>query len=101
MDKSMIVLGLLKILLIIIVAVIVMPPVGQAVHQTFAPDQIDFAIITTIVGGTVGGYICYAGAHRLLDKGAVGPENIDEVAKAATKGIVVVGIMRYVLFLAF
>ena len=57
MDKSMIVLGLLKIILIIIVAVIVMPPVGQAVHQTFAPDQIDFAIITTIVGGTVGGYI--------------------------------------------
>ena len=101
MDKSMIVLGLLKIILIIIVAVIVMPPVGQAVHQTFAPDQIDFAIITTIVGGTVGGYICYAGAHRLLDKGAVGPENIDEVARAATKGIVVVGIMRYVLFLAF
>lgn len=101
MDKSMIVLGLLKILLIIIVAVIVMPPVGQAVQQTFAPDQIDFAIITTIVGGTVGGYICYAGAHRLLDKGAVGPENINEVAKAATKGIVVVGIMRYVLFLAF
>jgi len=93
--------GLLKIILIIIVAVIVMPPVGQAVHQTFAPDQIDFAIITTIVGGTVGGYICYAGAHRLLDKGAVGPENIDEVARAATKGIVVVGIMRYVLFLAF
>ena len=50
------------------------------------------------MGGTVGGYICYAGAHRLLNKGAVGPENIDEVAKAATKGIVVVGIMRYVLF---
>ena len=87
--------------MIVIVAFIVMPPVGQAVQQTFAPDQIDFAIITTIVGGTVGGYICYAGAHRLLDKGAVGPENIDEVARAATKGIVVVGIMRYVLFLAF
>lgn len=101
MDKSMIVLGLLKIALIVIVAFIAMPPVGQAVQQTFAPDQIDFAIITTIVGGTVGGYICYAGAHRLLDKGAVGPENVEEVAKAATKGIVVVGIMRYVLFLAF
>lgn len=100
MDKSMIFLGLLKIALIIIVAAIVMPPVGLAVHQTFLPDQIDFAAITTIVGGTVGGYICYAGAHRLLDKGTVGPEHIDEVAKAATKGIVVVGIMRYVLFLA-
>lgn len=100
MDKSMIFLGLLKIALIIIVAAIVMPPVGLAVHQTFLPDQIDFAAITTIVGGTVGGYICYAGAHRLLDKGTVGPEHIDEVARAATKGIVVVGIMRYVLFLA-
>lgn len=101
MDKSMIVLGLLKIALIVIVAFIAMPPVGLAIHQTFAPEQIDFAIITTIVGGTVGGYICYAGAHRLLDKGAVGPENVSEVAKAATKGIVVVGVMRYVLFLAF
>ncbi|MCH4244902.1 NRAMP family divalent metal transporter [Acinetobacter gerneri] len=100
MDKSMILFGLLKIALIIIVAAIVVPPVGLAVHQTFLPDQIDFAAITTIVGGTVGGYICYAGAHRLLDKGTVGPEHIDEVAKAATKGIIVVGIMRYILFLA-
>ena len=83
----MIVLGLLKILLIIIVAVIVMPPVGQAVQQTFAPDQIDFAIITTIVGGTVGGYICYAGAHRLLDKGAVGPENINELPKLRPRAL--------------
>ena len=83
----MIVLGLLKILLIIIVAVIVMPPVKQAVQQTFAPDQIDFAIITTIVGGTVGGYICYAGAHRLLDKGAVGPENINEVTKLRPRAL--------------
>ncbi|TCM60666.1 Mn2+/Fe2+ NRAMP family transporter [Acinetobacter calcoaceticus] len=100
MDKSMIFLGLLKIALIIIVAAIVMPPMGMAVQQTVLPDFIDFAAITTIVGGTVGGYICYAGAHRLLDKGTVGPEHIEEVARAATKGIVVVGIMRYVLFLA-
>lgn len=100
MDRSMILFGLLKITLIIIVAIIVMPPVGLAVQQTFVPDQIDFAAVTTIVGGTVGGYICYAGAHRLLDKGTVGPEHIKEVARAATKGIIVVGIMRYVLFLA-
>ena len=100
MDRSMILFGLLKIALIVIVAIIVMPPVGLAVQQTFVPDQVDFAAVTTIVGGTVGGYICYAGAHRLLDKGTVGPEHIDEVARAATKGIVVVGIMRYVLFLA-
>lgn len=99
-DKSMIFLGILKIVLIVIVAVMVAPPVADAFHQTILPSHIDFASITTIVGGTVGGYICYAGAHRLLDKGTVGAEHIDEVSRAATKGIVVVGIMRYVLFLA-
>ncbi|ENV53536.1 NRAMP family divalent metal transporter [Acinetobacter baylyi] len=99
-DKSMIILGILKIAIIVIVAFIVAPPMADAFHQTILPSHIDFASITTIVGGTVGGYICYAGAHRLLDKGTVGPEHIDEVARAATKGIVVVGIMRYVLFLA-
>ncbi|MCF8999885.1 NRAMP family divalent metal transporter [Acinetobacter nectaris] len=99
-DKSMIVLGIVKILLVVIVAVIVAPPVADAFHQTILPSHIDFASITTIVGGTVGGYICYSGAHRLLDKGAVGPENIKEVSNAATKGIIVVGIVRYVLFLA-
>lgn len=99
-DKSMIVLGVVKILLVVIVAIIVAPPLGDAFHQTILPSHIDFASITTIVGGTVGGYICYAGAHRLLDKGAVGPEHIQEVSRAATKGIIVVGIVRYVLFLA-
>ena len=99
-DKSMIFLGILKIFLIVIVAVMVAPPVADAFHQTILPSHVDFASITTIVGGTVGGYICYAGAHRLLDKGTVGAEHIDEVSRAATKGIVVVGIMRYVLFLA-
>ncbi|MEB5477738.1 NRAMP family divalent metal transporter [Acinetobacter pollinis] len=99
-DKSMMVLGIVKILIVVIVAIIVAPPVGDAFHQTILPSHIDFASITTIVGGTVGGYICYSGAHRLLDKGAVGPENIKEVSSAATKGIIVVGIVRYVLFLA-
>ncbi|MEB3753720.1 NRAMP family divalent metal transporter [Acinetobacter sp. MD2(2019)] len=99
-DKSMIILGILKIILVIIVAVIVAPPVADAFHQTILPSHVDFASITTIVGGTVGGYICYAGAHRLLDKGTVGPEHIQEVSKAATKGILVVGVMRYILFLA-
>ncbi|PPB87625.1 NRAMP family divalent metal transporter [Acinetobacter soli] len=99
-DKSMIILGILKIAIIVVVAFIVAPPMADAFHQTILPSHVDFASITTIVGGTVGGYICYSGAHRLLDKGAVGPEHIAEVSRAATKGIVVVGVMRYVLFLA-
>lgn len=99
-DRLIIVLGVLMIIMMAGVMVVTQPPVGEALFQTVMPDHINFATITTIVGGTVGGYICYAGAHRLLDKGMVGPEHIQAVSSAANKGILVVGIMRYVLFLA-
>lgn len=99
-DRLMIGLGLAMIALTLYVMFVSNPPVGEALKQSVMPDTIDFAMITTIVGGTVGGYICYAGAHRLLDKGTVGIENIQVVSSAATKGILVVGLMRYVLFLA-
>lgn len=99
-DRIIIVLGLVMIGLTLFVAFASNPPVGEALRQSVLPDTVDFAMITTIVGGTVGGYICYAGAHRLLDKGAVGVENIKVVSSAATKGILVVGLMRYILFLA-
>src|SRR5699024_2565378 len=62
--------------------------------------EINFATITTIVGGTVGGYITYAGAHRYLDSGLTGPENVKFVHRASMNGIIVVSIMRYILFLA-
>ncbi|KLN47367.1 membrane protein [Providencia rettgeri] len=99
-DRLIIGLGIVMIGLTVFVAIASNPPVGEALRQSVLPDTVDFAMITTIVGGTVGGYICYAGAHRLLDKGAVGIENIKVVSSAATKGILVVGLMRYILFLA-
>lgn len=99
-DRMIIVLGIVMILLTLFVMFASNPPIGEALKQTVLPDTINFATITTIVGGTVGGYICYAGAHRLLDKGTTGIENIDAVSSAATKGILVVGLMRYILFLA-
>ena len=73
---------------------------GEALRQTVMPSTVDFATITTIVGGTVGGYITYAGAHRLLDKGMVGMENLAAVNRAAFTGIAVTGVMRFILFLA-
>ncbi|MCD5994241.1 divalent metal cation transporter [Pseudomonas sp. CDFA 602] len=100
MDRIMMVLGLLKVCLILFAAFATHPPLGEALRQSVWPDFIDFASITTIVGGTVGGYITYAGAHRLLDRGTVGVENIEAVSKAALTGILVTGIARYVLFLA-
>jgi Mn2+/Fe2+ NRAMP family transporter len=99
-DRLIIVAGIAMIALTVYVAVMSSPPVGEALRQTVFPDQINFATITTIVGGTVGGYITYAGAHRLLDKGMTGPENIEAVTRAALTGIAVTGVMRFVLFLA-
>ncbi len=99
-DKVLIVLGLVMIALTVYVAVVSAPPIGDALRQTFVPDELNFAAITTIVGGTVGGYITYSGAHKLLDSGTTGPENVREVNRAAMNGILVTGLMRYVLFLA-
>ena len=100
MDRLIIVLGVLMIVLTFYVAVVSDPPVGDALKQTVLPETIDFAAITTIIGGTVGGYITYSGAHRLLDSGTTGPEHIREVTRGALTGIAVTGLMRFLLFLA-
>jgi Mn2+/Fe2+ NRAMP family transporter len=95
-----VVAGVVMIALTVYAAVVSQPPLGEALRQTVFPDRVDFATITTIVGGTVGGYITYAGAHRLLDKGLTGPEHLGAVSRAALTGIAVTGVMRFVLFLA-
>ncbi|OWJ77385.1 NRAMP family divalent metal transporter [Haematobacter missouriensis] len=100
LDRALIGLGLLMIAMTLAVAFASSPPVGEAVRQMILPSVIDFPTITTIVGGTVGGYITYSGAHRLLDKGLVGEENLAAVTRASLTGIAVTGVMRFVLFLA-
>ncbi|KGJ12341.1 divalent metal cation transporter [Paracoccus versutus] len=100
LDRSLIGLGLLMIAMTVIVALVSNPPVGDAMRQMVLPEIVDFATITTIVGGTVGGYITYSGAHRLLDKGLVGEQNLAAVTRASLTGIAVTGVMRFILFLA-
>jgi len=53
-----------------------------------------------LVGGTVGGYITFAGAHRLIDAGVVGIGNLPQVSRGAYTGIVFTAIIRFCLFLA-
>jgi len=100
MDWFTRILGLLMILLTLYVCVVSRPNLSLAVQKTFYPDLIDWKIILTIVGGTVGGYISFAGAHRLIESGITGKENISRVTKGAVSGIVIASVMRYVLFLA-
>lgn len=99
-DRLIIVAGIAMISLTAYVAIVSEPPLGEALRQTVFPETVNFATITTIIGGTVGGYITYAGAHRLLDKGMVGPDNLGAVSRAALTGIAVTGVMRFILFLA-
>ncbi|MCV9967679.1 divalent metal cation transporter [Pararhizobium sp. BT-229] len=100
MDRVVYVAAFIKLALILYATIVSGPPIAEALRQTVLPDVIDFATITTIVGGTVGGYITYAGAHRLLDKGTVGVENLAAVNRAALSGIAITGVLRYILFLA-
>jgi Mn2+/Fe2+ NRAMP family transporter len=57
-------------------------------------------MIVALVGGTVGGYISFAGAHRLLDANVKGINAIPQVNRSSVTGIIITAIMRYVLFLA-
>ncbi len=100
LDRIVVVLGALMILLVAYVAIVSQPPVGEALRNFVLPEQVDFLVITTLIGGTVGGYITYAGAHRLLDSGMTGPEHAAGIAKSSIIGIIVTGIMRVLLFLA-
>jgi Mn2+/Fe2+ NRAMP family transporter len=100
MDRIVIVLGFVMIAMTGYVAFASQPPLGAALRNAVLPEQVDFLAITTLVGGTVGGYITYAGAHRLLDAGVQGAGRVDEIARASVTGVLITGLMRGLLFLA-
>ena len=103
MDTLTKILGGIMIVVIFVVILIVKPPVGMAVKETFVPtapmDSI-FPAILTLLGGTVGGYITFAGAHRLIDAGITKEENLKEITKSSVMGIGIATIVRILLFLA-
>nr|MDH3155581.1 divalent metal cation transporter [Bacillus licheniformis] len=100
MDRFTLIAGFVMILLTVYVAVTTGPPVGEAITKTVMPDNIDYLAIITLVGGTVGGYITFAGGHRLLDAGVKGKDAIPEVTKSSVSGILITFVMRIALFLA-
>ncbi|MBD1383121.1 divalent metal cation transporter [Bacillus sp. IB182487] len=100
MDRFTQIAGFVMIGLMIYVAFSTAPPVGEAVVKTVVPDKIDILAIVTLVGGTVGGYITFAGGHRLLDAGIKGVDSLPEVTKSSIVGILITSVMRIALFLA-
>lgn len=100
MDWSARVLGFVMICLTLYVAISSQPPVLDAVHRSFVPVKTDITAIVTLVGGTVGGYISFAGAHRLLDAGIKGRQALPKVTRSSVTAILLASAMRILLFLA-
>ena len=99
-DSFVKLLGILMILFTLYIAISSQPPVAEALYRTVWPEKIDLLKIVTLVGGTVGGYISFAGAHRLLDAGIKGPASLPQVTQSSVTGILITSIMRFVLFFA-
>jgi Mn2+/Fe2+ NRAMP family transporter len=100
MDMFTKTLGILMIGLTLYVAFTSHPPIGEALYRTMSPEVIDTKAIITLVGGTVGGYISFAGGHRLLEAGVKGKEGLKEARRSAVTGILLASVMRILLFLA-
>ncbi len=96
-------LGAIMIVVILVVMFITKPPVGEAVVNTFVPSSgvsATVPAILTLIGGTVGGYITFSGAHRLIDGGVTGRENLSQASRSSVMGMGIAAIVRVLLFLA-
>ena len=103
MDTLTKVLGGCMIIVIFIVILIVKPPIGLAVKDTFLPSESMknlIPAILTLLGGPVGGYITFSGAHRLIDAKITKEENLDEINRSSIMGIGIATLVRILLFLA-
>lgn len=99
MDRFAQIMGAVMILIIFYTLFQANPPLADAAKQAIVPEKFDAIALVTLVGGTVGGYITFSGAHRLLDAGISGQENLKEVSKSSVTGIIVASIIRVFLFL--
>lgn len=103
MDTAAKIMGGIMIAVILVVIFVVQPPVGDALKNTFVPEtgvSPLFSAILTLMGGTVGGYITFAGAHRLIDANITGKDNLHEINKSSVTGIGIATLVRIMLFLA-
>lgn len=98
MDWFVKILGLVMLVLMLYVALTTQPPIGEIVQRTILPSTINLTSIVTLVGGTVGGYITFAGAHRLLESKQ--QLEMKEVKRSAVNGIIITASMRVLLFVA-
>ena len=99
MDKVATVLAAVILVTVLVVAVISKPPMGEVAKGVVAFDKFPtmFVVLTTLLGGSCGGYIPFSGAHRLVDGGVQGADNF---RRSVLQGVCTSGLVRILLFLA-
>ena len=100
MDVFVKILGMVMLGLTLLVVCFTAPPWTEIIYRSVIPEKIQFTAIIALVGGTVGGYISFAGAHRLLDAKNEDLLQPAQVRKQAIRGILLTACMRVLLFLA-
>ncbi|HXY41273.1 MAG TPA: NRAMP family divalent metal transporter, partial [Vicinamibacteria bacterium] len=100
MDRLSRLLGAAMILLTLAVALASRPPLLQALRASVAPGTVAMLPVLTLLGGTVGGYIPFSGAHRLLEAGVQGRAAVPQLTRSALLGVGVTAAMRVLFFLA-
>lgn len=102
MDKVATVLATVILVTVLVVAFISKPPMGEVASSLTKFNEIPsmFVALTTLLGGSCGGYIAFSGAHRLLDAGISGPSNVKHIRQSVLQGVCTSGLVRILLFLA-
>lgn len=102
-DRVVKYLGALMLLVILAVVIATKAPLGEAARNTVLPSADAgslFPAVLTLLGGTVGGYITFAGAHRLIDAGVTGEAGMKRAQRSALLGVGLAAAFRVLLFLA-
>lgn len=99
MDKVATILAAVILVTVLVVAIISKPPLGDVAVGLVSFDKFPtmFVVLTTLLGGSCGGYIPFSGAHRLVDGGVEGAPNF---RKSVIQGVATSGTVRILLFLA-
>ena len=100
MDVFVKILGMVMLAMTLLVVCFTAPPWTEIIYRSVVPEKLQFTAIIALVGGTVGGYISFAGAHRLLDAKNEDLLHPVQVRKQAIRGILLTACMRALLFLA-
>lgn len=102
MDRVAQILGVIMIILVIIVMFTSHPPVGKAAVASVFPSNYGVMMLPmiTLIGGTVGGYITFAGGHRLVDAGISGEKHLSQITRSSFSAVIITGLMRVFLYLA-